>query len=77
MNRGSRRSHQRGTAGARASMRPRFMNRGSKYVATQDGEHAWASMRPRFMNRGSSFMSFSLLVLRFRFNEAPIHESGK
>ena len=64
-----------------ASMRPRFMNRGSddqSSVLTRRVSHV-ASMRPRFMNRGSPRIGPS----RFRsprpsrFNEAPIHESGK
>ena len=34
-------------------------------------------MRPRFMNRGSARFSPDSPVLIWRFNEAPIHESGK
>ena len=34
-------------------------------------------MRPRFMNRGSAMLCFALLPNAKRFNEAPIHESGK
>ena len=34
-------------------------------------------MRPRFMNRGSASMRCRWGANRPRFNEAPIHESGK
>ena len=34
-------------------------------------------MRPRFMNRGSAVRMRCLRVQATRFNEAPIHESGK
>ena len=37
-----------------------------------------ASMRPRFMNRGSVYMTLAPRSQPvYRFNEAPIHESGK
>ena len=36
-----------------------------------------ASMRPRFMNRGSAGNQTPSQVHSIRFNEAPIHESGK
>ena len=36
-----------------------------------------ASMRPRFMNRGSSSRCGDTMDSNQRFNEAPIHESGK
>ena len=54
------------------------MNRGS----SNDQQRAartkmLASMRPRFMNRGSNPLSHATSSLRSRFNEAPIHESGK
>ena len=63
----------------RASMRPRFMNRGSPVRGR--GHHRGpdrASMRPRFMNRGSRNVTLRLIARGMaRFNEAPIHESGK
>ena len=34
-------------------------------------------MRPRFMNRGSHAPTLPALAQIGRFNEAPIHESGK
>ena len=34
-------------------------------------------MRPRFMNRGSELLQLLCEVYINRFNEAPIHESGK
>ena len=37
----------------------------------------YASMRPRFMNRGSMEIHQPVGQGRARFNEAPIHESGK
>ena len=53
------------------------MNRGSDTQRLGRGGLRDASMRPRFMNRGSS----DYLEVRgnplIRFNEAPIHESGK
>ena len=53
------------------------MNRGSPQRPTDaDGGRA-ASMRPRFMNRGSSDFHLARRPARARFNEAPIHESGK
>ena len=60
-----------------ASMRPRFMNRGS--VADRDAIDGaiLASMRPRFMNRGSRRRMRRGSAAQTRFNEAPIHESGK
>ena len=54
------------------------MNRGS---ASASGEGAGAgrnaSMRPRFMNRGSAARATGSCRSQTRFNEAPIHESGK
>ena len=80
MNRGSRAERREGCgcAIAQASMRPRFMNRGSRDLRTMaksPGKPS-ASMRPRFMNRGSHLGVWAAIALR-RFNEAPIHESGK
>ena len=61
-----------------ASMRPRFMNRGSSERSRESGPALiHASMRPRFMNRGSSSGSERPAHRPLRFNEAPIHESGK
>ena len=60
-----------------ASMRPRFMNRGSTVLYTRPQTSAIASMRPRFMNRGSIDCYTNLSGGKQRFNEAPIHESGK
>ena len=61
-----------------ASMRPRFMNRGSSLGRLERAHrHALASMRPRFMNRGSATGGERNPSRRYRFNEAPIHESGK
>ena len=60
-----------------ASMRPRFMNRGSHPQAKQGAQKRLASMRPRFMNRGSPCQTPSTRYPCQRFNEAPIHESGK
>ena len=53
------------------------MNRGS--LASDHAKELlrWASMRPRFMNRGSAGGRWLRVRLRLRFNEAPIHESGK
>ena len=34
-------------------------------------------MRPRFMNRGSASGTGRAGLVHARFNEAPIHESGK
>ena len=54
------------------------MNRGSDHVfRLKKTELDIASMRPRFMNRGSSETQPSLASAKCRFNEAPIHESGK
>ena len=61
----------------RASMRPRFMNRGSGPREHPPEKMRWASMRPRFMNRGSSTAAGHHSRVLRRFNEAPIHESGK
>ena len=61
----------------RASMRPRFMNRGSARLVALAGQASLASMRPRFMNRGSSLIRSCRNPVQPRFNEAPIHESGK
>ena len=60
-----------------ASMRPRFMNRGSQDDLRVRQAHQRASMRPRFMNRGSRPHNHSNSRIMCRFNEAPIHESGK
>ena len=60
-----------------ASMRPRFMNRGSQLGPEYLDKIMAASMRPRFMNRGSEIVALSLAPCDLRFNEAPIHESGK
>ena len=77
MNRGS--DGPDGPPGSRgpASMRPRFMNRGSSLLALIDSGKFFASMRPRFMNRGSAVGCPNSNVNVNRFNEAPIHESGK
>ena len=53
------------------------MNRGSLGIEYHDVRSVKASMRPRFMNRGSHLAVLPLALLRSRFNEAPIHESGK
>ena len=54
------------------------MNRGSKVVDEMGGvPHLHASMRPRFMNRGSGLIRGGHSYSQPRFNEAPIHESGK
>ena len=58
-------------------MRPRFMNRGSLKEALDRPIRLSASMRPRFMNRGSAKPGEALRSSAERFNEAPIHESGK
>ena len=60
-----------------ASMRPRFMNRGSARQQHYIDRIPVASMRPRFMNRGSRSISDTIGHRDARFNEAPIHESGK
>ena len=60
-----------------ASMRPRFMNRGSLPDRPRNRQCHQASMRPRFMNRGSSCGICNISTMVLRFNEAPIHESGK
>ena len=60
-----------------ASMRPRFMNRGSGGLLFESGGLILASMRPRFMNRGSPCALRPRCSRNSRFNEAPIHESGK
>ena len=60
-----------------ASMRPRFMNRGSASLRGDRGPGRTASMRPRFMNRGSVSLDRTMDDMADRFNEAPIHESGK
>ena len=53
------------------------MNRGSEVDEHVRVRPKDASMRPRFMNRGSA-RGTSLHARRpARFNEAPIHESGK
>ena len=77
MNRGSAFVEEHVLALIDASMRPRFMNRGSQAEVGDRAASSLASMRPRFMNRGSaSIQSWSGETQR-RFNEAPIHESGK
>ena len=62
---------------APASMRPRFMNRGSHGAISRGDRGTVASMRPRFMNRGSAMSKMVFASGVMRFNEAPIHESGK
>ena len=53
------------------------MNRGSReHVQRETGDDD-ASMRPRFMNRGSPARAGRREGPAARFNEAPIHESGK
>ena len=53
------------------------MNRGSDSKSPIQETLLEASMRPRFMNRGSALVLDPRTVPSFRFNEAPIHESGK
>ena len=53
------------------------MNRGSKSKAHIHLNGKIASMRPRFMNRGSRDSPIRSRPIQSRFNEAPIHESGK
>ena len=53
------------------------MNRGSVDLGRGAGAAERASMRPRFMNRGSVSRSAREPAAVSRFNEAPIHESGK
>ena len=53
------------------------MNRGSKFVGSMMSIAFPASMRPRFMNRGSAGIARRRPGPAARFNEAPIHESGK
>ena len=53
------------------------MNRGSDSSIRLVGAAGFASMRPRFMNRGSNRDNRNRRHQRWRFNEAPIHESGK
>ena len=53
------------------------MNRGSERIQCLVRDLPAASMRPRFMNRGSAFSPDRWGRSRRRFNEAPIHESGK
>ena len=53
------------------------MNRGSEHVHQGLHRLGRASMRPRFMNRGSDHLISAALERDPRFNEAPIHESGK
>ena len=77
MNRGSPRAHVAYVLRRDASMRPRFMNRGSSGGSARRGGGVPASMRPRFMNRGSSKTRREAARAAKRFNEAPIHESGK
>ena len=77
MNRGSRITVDDSLRRRCASMRPRFMNRGSARIQAIERACNCASMRPRFMNRGSAIRSRSIRSFSIRFNEAPIHESGK
>ena len=53
------------------------MNRGSEGNGDSIVDRAGASMRPRFMNRGSANLRRTSRSSLRRFNEAPIHESGK
>ena len=53
------------------------MNRGSMDLYPDQVAIRDASMRPRFMNRGSAGDGEAFTGIRVRFNEAPIHESGK
>ena len=53
------------------------MNRGSEVAGSGERALRVASMRPRFMNRGSQGHAGLPCGARSRFNEAPIHESGK
>ena len=53
------------------------MNRGSAVLLPLPARSHEASMRPRFMNRGSENPAFQASTGLCRFNEAPIHESGK
>ena len=53
------------------------MNRGSGDLGCGENRVRIASMRPRFMNRGSEFRAPNPSSAASRFNEAPIHESGK
>ena len=53
------------------------MNRGSARLEVRPAPSAPASMRPRFMNRGSRPRNQATAGWSPRFNEAPIHESGK
>ena len=53
------------------------MNRGSLQGGHPSMLGVRASMRPRFMNRGSAEENLRRRKKICRFNEAPIHESGK
>ena len=53
------------------------MNRGSAVRSGVQDRFLFASMRPRFMNRGSLDQCACFVLSLDRFNEAPIHESGK
>ena len=53
------------------------MNRGSSVAFLDLDVRVNASMRPRFMNRGSATLLRTTGSPSDRFNEAPIHESGK
>ena len=53
------------------------MNRGSLPEPLRILPDHAASMRPRFMNRGSGCATAPASLPDDRFNEAPIHESGK
>ena len=77
MNRGSAAEFAQPESACGASMRPRFMNRGSYMHLHLPPGLTCASMRPRFMNRGSTVTAAEGGRGFMRFNEAPIHESGK
>ena len=77
MNRGSLSKQNQPSEEHVASMRPRFMNRGSGGKEPPLKAAYMASMRPRFMNRGSFHAVHAPATRSLRFNEAPIHESGK
>ena len=77
MNRGSQDARIASNTRLPASMRPRFMNRGSAAASRTSAVSQLASMRPRFMNRGSDLSHSARGRSTPRFNEAPIHESGK
>ena len=76
MNRGRLQRVRNPVLGNLASMRPRFMNRGRPEERPAQNAQDAASMRPRFMNRGRT-SGMAVTPTQNRFNEAPIHESGK